>query len=221
MKSMDLFWKALKDYYNNNSNKKFYLIDKNWNKFENDISRYFRDDIERFDTIEKTLFQNTKWNILDIWSATGYYFPYLSDNIENIKWVEISQDAIDIAYKMWYYVEKCDIMNDKLYWKYDTITLLWNNLSLWWDIKSTKKLIWILKNLLKKDWKILAIFKKEEDEKYFIWEFCVEYKKQLLEPFKWIRININYLDWILKEFWLNMKILSENDYWYCLEIKNN
>ena len=104
--------------------------------------------------------------------------------------------------------------------QYDIITLMWNNLSIWWDIKWTKKLIWILKWLLKNNWKILSIFKKEEDGKYFIWEFKCEYNWKISDSFKWIRINLEYLDELLNEQWLKLKVLEENDYWSCLEIKH-
>ncbi len=221
MQSMDLFWEALYDYHNWNQKTPFYLINKDWERWEQDLWWYFRDE-EWFNEIEKTLFDNVSWtNLLDIWCATAYYFPILEKKVKNIEWIDISSIAIKTAWKKWHKNTKVlDIMNEKINKKYDIITLMWNNLSIWWDIEWTKKLIWKLKDLLDTNWKILSIFKKEEDSDYFIWEFKCEYDWKISKPFKWIRINLNYLEKLLNEQWLKLKVLSENDYWSCLEIKH-
>ncbi len=104
--------------------------------------------------------------------------------------------------------------------KYDIINLIWNNLSIWWDIEWTHKLLDILKWLLKINWKILCTFKKSE-EKYFIWKMCIEYDWKVSESFKWIRIHLDYLEELLEEHSLKLKILWEDEYWYCLEITHD
>lgn len=219
MKSMDLFWEALYDYHKLKQKTPFCLVDKNGEKFEQDLSMYFRTK-EWFDEIEKTLFDNVSWNnLLDVWCASAYYFPILEKKIKNVEWIDVSEMAIKTAHEIWHKNTKVvDIFSETIDKKYDVITLLWNNLSIWWDIEWTKKLISILKSILEKDWKILAIFKAEEDDDYFIWEFECEYNRKTSEPFKWIRINIKYLENMLNEQWLKLKVLSKNDYWYCLEI---
>lgn len=216
---MELFGKAVYDYYKWEQKTAFYLVDMEWNEFEQDLSWYFRKNLDEFDSIEKTLFDNISWDyILDIGCATWYYFPIFKDRVKYFKAIDISKDLIKICEETGYdNVYVSDIMNDKISWKFDTITLVWNNLSIWWNIEWTKKLIWILKWLLNYNWKILCIFKKEEKD-YFIWEFKSKYNWVLSDSFKWIRINIIYLEKLLKEQQLKLKILSENDYWYCLEI---
>jgi len=220
MQSMDLFWEALYDYHKWNQKSPFYLVDKDWEKHEQNLSWYFRDN-EWFDEIEKTLFENVSWNnLLDIWCATAYYFPILKEKVDKIEWIDISSKAIKVAHKKWHTNTKVlDIMSENINKKYDIITLMWSNLSIWWDIEWTKKLISKLKNILNENWKILCIFKKEEDSNYFIWEFKCEYNWKVSKSFKWIRINLNFLEKLLNEKWLKLKVLSENDYWSCLEIK--
>ena len=221
MKSMDLFWEALYDYHKWKQKSPFYLIDKDWEKYEQDLLSYFRE-WEWFNDIEKMLFNNLKWeNLLDIWSATAYYFPILENKIKNVEWIDISSKVIKIAHEKWHKNTRVlDIMNENINKKYDIITLMWNNLSIWWDIEWTIILISKLKELLIKNWKILLIYKKEEVEDYFIWEFKCEYNNQISESFKWIRINLKYLEKLLNIQWLKLKVLLESDYWSCLEIKH-
>ena len=158
--------------------------------------------------------------MLDIWCATAYYFPILEKKVKHIEWIDISENALKVAKENWYTnVRVVDIMNENINKVYDIITLMWNNLSIWWDLDWTNKLIWKLKNLLSKDWKILAIFKKEEENNFFIWEFRCEYNWKISDSFKWIRINLAYLEKMLNKQWLTHKVLKENDYWSCLEIK--
>jgi len=220
MKSMDLFWEALYDYHKWIQKWPFYLVNKQWNKFELDLWLYFRN-IKDINELEKKLFNNVKWkNILDVGCGTAFYFPLLQNNSNYVEWIDISNLAIKIATEKWIKNVRCeDIFDEKIKKQYETITLLWNNLSIWWDIKWTKKLIWILKSILKKDWKILSILKKENDNDYFIWKFSCKYNGKKSETFKWIRFNIKYLWLLLKKEWLKLKILCKNDYWYCLEIK--
>jgi len=216
---MDLFWEALYDYYKWKLKWSFNLIDKKWNKFELDLWIYFRD-INNLDELEKTLFNNIKSeNLLDIWCWTAFYFPLLEKYSENVEWIDISKLAIKVATEKWIKNVRCENIFDKnIHKQFDTITLLWNNLSIWWDVKWTKEFLLILKSILKNNWKILCILKKEEDDNYFVWEFFCEYNNKRSETFKWIRFNINFLNSLLKENSLKMKILNENDYWYCLEI---
>ena len=220
MKSMDLFWEALYDYHKWKQKWAFNLVDNNWNRFELNLSEYFRD-INDVNDLEKTLFNNSKWkNILDVWCGTAFYFPLLQNENNNVEWIDISNLAIQVADEKWIKNVRCEnIFDKKIKKQYDTITLLGNNLSIWWDIEWTKKFLWILKSILKKDWKILSILKKEDDKDYFVWEFSCEYNNKKSETFKWIRFNINYLKSLLKDEWLILKILKENDYGYCLEVK--
>lgn len=220
MESMDLFWEALYDYYKWNKKWNFYLVNKNWDKFELDLWVYFRD-IKNIDELERELLKNVVWeNVLDIWCWTAFYFPLLQEKSKNVEWIDISKLAIKVAKEMWNKnVRVENIFDNKINKKYDIITLLWNNLSIWWDVDWTKKFLNILKSLLSKNWKILSFLKKEEDEDYFIGEFYCEYNNKKSNTFKWIRFNIDFLRSLLDSQWLNVKILKENNYGYCLEIK--
>lgn len=219
MKAMDIFGEAMYDYHKWCLDGEMQIIMEDWTRYIDWVNWYFRD-YDKFDSIEKTLFDNISWNsLLDIWCATWYYFPIIAKKIKDFEWIDISQKAILVAKEKWYKnVSVADIMNYKTSKTYDVLTLVWNNLSIWWSIEWTHKLLKILKSLLNKNWKILCIFRKIEEE-YFISKIRLEYKGIISEPFYWIRIRIDLLEKILKEEWLKLNILSENDYWYCLEIK--
>ena len=82
MQSMDLFWEALYDNRKWKQKTSFFLVDKNGEKYEQELSWYFRD-YKWFDDIELTLFDNIEWeNLLDIWCATAYYFPILEKKLK-------------------------------------------------------------------------------------------------------------------------------------------
>jgi SAM-dependent methyltransferase len=222
MESMNLFWEALYDYHKWNQKWPFYLVTQNWEKFEQDLAWYFRSENEiNNDVIEKALFENVSWNnLLDIWCATAYYFPIIAKKVKIFKWIDISKLALQVAIERWIKnVEKFNIMSDKINEKFDIITLMWNNLSIWWDIEWTKKYLKILRNILTPNGKILSIFMDLRDEDYYISENICEYNWKKSKPFKWIRINIKYLERLLNEVGLKLKILEKDDYGYCLEIK--
>lgn len=219
MQAMELFGEAMYDYHKWNLIWEMEIVMEDWTRYIDWVKWYFRD-YKDFDSIEKTLFNNISWkSLLDIWCATWYYFPEIEKRVENFEWIDISKKAILVAQERWYKnVKVADIMNYKTNKKYDILTLVWNNLSIWWTIEWTHKLIEILKWLLNNNWKMLCIFRKIEEE-YFISKIRLEYKSIISEPFYWIRIRIDLLENILNEHWLKLKILDENDYWYCLEIK--
>lgn len=159
-------------------------------------------------------------SLLDIGCAMAYYFPELQKRVKNVEGIDISSKAIEVAHERGFTNTKvADIMNYTADKTYDTLTLVWNNLSIWGDIAGTHKLIGILKNLLKKDGKMLCIFRKIEEE-YFISSLCIEFNGLVSEPFQWIRIRLDLLSKLLLEHGLKVKILAENDYGYCLEIRN-
>lgn len=219
MKSMDVFWEALYDYHKWELVWEMEIVMEDGTRYTDGTDWYFRT-YDKFDSIEKTLFENISWEtLLDIWCATWYYFPEIEKRIKNFKWIDISSKAIQIAKERGYLnIEVADIMNYKSGEKYDVLTLVWNNLSIWWSIEWTHKLLEILKSLLNKNWKILCIFRKI-DEEIFLSKIRLEYKWIISEPFYWIRIRIDKLKSMLLEHNLTVTILSENDYWYCLEIK--
>ena len=161
MKSMDVFWEALYDYHKWELVWEMEIVMEDGTRYIDWTDWYFRT-YEQFDLIEKTLFENISWeSLLDIWCATWYYFPEIEKKIKNFKWIDISSKAIQVAKERGYQnVEVADIMNYKTAKKYDVLTLVWNNLSIWWTIEWTHKLLEILKSLLNKNWKILCIFRK-------------------------------------------------------------
>lgn len=147
------------------------------------VKWYFRTS-ENFFEIEKILYQNINWwKLLDIWCACGTYIPILEKLADSVEAIDISEKNIQVARERWYInAHVWDIMNYKTDIKYDILTLIWNNLSIGWDIPWTHKLLDILKWLLKENWKILCTFKKTE-EKYFIWKMSIEYNKIISDPF--------------------------------------
>ncbi|MDD5769741.1 MAG: methyltransferase domain-containing protein [Candidatus Gracilibacteria bacterium] len=219
MQAMELFGEAMYDYHKGNLIGEMEIVMEDGTRYIDGVKWYFRD-YKDFDSIEKTLFNNISGkSLLDIGCATGYYFPEIEKRVENFEGIDISKKAILVAQERGYKnVKVADIMNYKTNKKYDILTLVGNNLSIGGTIEGTHKLIEILKGLLNNNGKMLCIFRKIEEE-YFISKIRLEYKSIISEPFYWIRIRIDLLENILNEHGLKLKILDENDYGYCLEIK--
>lgn len=153
-KSMDLFGQSLYDYFRGGRNTPMYFIYQGERK-ERSVS-YFRSP-SRCLTIEKHLFELSYGNILDIGCATGNYLPNLIKR-RAVDAIDISEYAIKVAKgKGLKCCEVADIFNLKTSKKYDTITLLENNLGMGGSLEKVAELLKILKTLLKESGQTLII----------------------------------------------------------------
>lgn len=215
---MDLFAKAIMDRINGD-NADFFFIDKNDKRFVHNLDRYYKTPFPAT-RLEKKLIKLCYGDILDVGSATGNYFPELMKQ-GTVTGVEYSTHLVKIAKKQGITnIAKADIFSYKASKKFDTITLLENNLCLGGSEEKTKELIKKLLILLKEDGKILSmISKRAKDNNFFIAELTAEYKGKKGTLFKYFNINPNYLNQMCKNMNCNIKILGQDERNYLLELK--
>ena len=196
-KAMDLVGLAVKDIIKGDRNA-FTFIDNAGHVSTHDIKRYLRKP-NQLTKLEKQLIKKAYGSIFDIGCATGYYLPLLMKK-GKVVGIDISDNLIDIARKNG--LKNCfvgDIFKFKSKDKFDTITLLENNIGLGGNIINTKKLFNKLKKLLNRDGQILMITRNIDGRNYFKIKLRPHWKGVEGDEFEWVSFNINYLkDFLLK-----------------------
>lgn len=208
-RAMDLIGLAVKDIINGDQSD-FVFIDKFGNVSPHDLKRYLRKP-NQLTSLEKQLAKSVKGNILDIGCATGYYLPLFMKKGE-VTAIDISDNLIDIARKNG--LKNCfagDIFKFKFNKKFDTITLLENNIGLGGNIVNTKKLLNKLKGLLNKDGQILMIIRNINDRNYFKIKLRPRWKGIEGGEFEWISFNINYLEDFLLKLGFSFEMLGKDE----------
>ncbi|MFB0561445.1 MAG: class I SAM-dependent methyltransferase [Candidatus Lokiarchaeia archaeon] len=221
--SMEFFGEALYAYWKGDKKSKFYLVyvsDKRideLDKYELDLGIYFRN-YDQLSDLEKKLISLSHGEILDVGCGTGYYIPALMKR-GNTEGIDISEKVIKIAQKMG--LKNCklgnifDFKSDK---KYDTITLLQNNLGIAETLPRAKRLLKILSNLLNRDGQILNILRKYFGGDYIVDERYFEWKNKRSSNFRWITFNVNFLSKLCSEMDLKLEIIDENEDFYLIRI---
>ncbi|KKK46500.1 hypothetical protein LCGC14_0801940 [marine sediment metagenome] len=130
------------------------------------LESYFRP-LNKLTKLEKKLIDLSYGNILDIGSNTGYYIPYLMDK-GTTTGIEISSKINNIARKKGIY--NCitgDIFTYKFNNKFDTITLIGNDITLSGTLHRLKKLLKKFSALLNKNGQVLLIIRNIQTLKYW------------------------------------------------------
>lgn len=214
--SMDLFGEALKA-FSDGDRSEFYLKDGSGELFKHDLSRYFRK-TNQLSKLEKRLISISYGDILDVGCGTGNYIPLLSRR-GKVLGIDISPKIIDIAKKNGR--KSCrvaDIFTFPTTKKYDTITLLGNNLGIGGTVNRTKILIKKLSNLLKYDGQILAMVRRLSHKKYVEVEIEPIWKKRIGPKFGWVHFNTDFLSDLFEQAGFRLKVLRGNQYSCLLRI---
>jgi len=224
--SMEFFGEALYAYWKGDRNSKFYLvyisgekIDE-LDKYELDLGIYFRN-YDQLNNLEKKLISLSHGKILDVGCGTGYYIPELMKRGDT-EGIDISEKVIKIAREMG--LRNCKLGNifefkaDK---KYDTITLLQNNIGIAETLPKAKRLLKILSNLLSREGQILNILRKYFVNDYIIYERYFEWKNKRSSKFKWITFNVDFLSKLCSEINLKLEIIDENEDFYLIRMSKN
>ena len=203
--SMDLFGTALWHYYSNNLRSKFnfhqHCFQKKYNgyNFEVDLERYFRT-LHDLTSLEKKLIDLCYGNILDIGSNTGYYIPFLMDK-GTTTGIEISSKINNIAKKNGVY--NCitgDIFKYKFNRKFDTITLMENDIVLSGTLHRLKKLLKKFNKLLNMNGQVLLIMRNIRTLKYWRVVYTPHYNDCFGIPFKLMYLNIYFLKKLVERY---------------------
>ncbi|HEY5587922.1 MAG TPA: methyltransferase domain-containing protein [Candidatus Paceibacterota bacterium] len=219
MNKNDLFGQALYDRYKGEKN--YFFMEVHGETREHNIDRYFRS-VKELSGAEKKLISMCYGNILDVGCATGNYIPAMEKK-GIVTGIDISSKLIEIAKQSG--IKNCFVKNIFSFnsnKKFDTITMLENNLGMGGDVNGTKKLLKKLSSLLNDDGQILMMLSKRSGEKDFlINELTPVYKGVKGKSFKWINFNLKFLTKLCNEVSLNIKLLSGNKYYSLVKITRN
>lgn len=209
-KPIYIFGEAMLKYSKDRSSE-LELIKNEKTKFSIDLGYYFRE-YKELSKLEKKAIFLAKGEILDVGCATGYYIPALKRN-GNVDAIDISEHAIKVARTRG--IEEChvaDIFKYNPSKKYDTITLLENNIGLAGKFSKTKKLFKILIKFLKKDGQIIAIMRHTDyRKKYYSSKYIPLWQGKPSKSFRWFYFNINYLPKFVAKYNLKFEILDEDE----------
>ncbi len=218
MDKWDVFWEALLA-YNNWDRSKFFIKDINDNLYNHSLKRYFRK-CNNLSKVEDKLISLSYGDILDVGCLTWNYIPALMKK-GKVLGIDVSSNAISIANSNW--LSNCivaDVFKLDLQTKFDTITLLENNLWMAWSISNLKKLLNILSNLLKDDGQILNILsQRSKNYKYIESKLIPIYKEVVWDEFYWLNLSSDFLYDFCKKYNLNLEVLSANKYNKLIRIK--
>ncbi|KKL28829.1 hypothetical protein LCGC14_2371240 [marine sediment metagenome] len=213
---MDFFARAIEDYYSGKIKSKFifyrHCLQKEFNgiKSEIDLGYYFRT-WDKFDPLERKLIDLSYGNILDIGSCTGYYFPYLLGK-GTPTGIEISSILNNIAKKRG--ISNCitgNIFTYKFKRKFDTITLIGNDIALTGTLHRLKKLLKKLSELLNKNGQVLLIIRQVRTLKYWHVVFTAQYNGLISIPFKLLFLNVKFFVKFSLKFGFRASILSKDE----------
>ena len=206
---MDLLGIALRDLAAGQSGD-FTFIDSAGRSSAHDIARYLRKP-NQLNFLEKKLISRSRGNILDVGCATGYYLPLLMKKGKAVG-IDVSPNLIAFAKKKG--LSNCfvgDILKYRSPVKFDTITLLENNIGLGGSVVGTKKLLIRLKKMLSPEGQILMIVRKIDDRNYFKIRLRPCWRGLVGESFGWISFNLDYLRVLLVSLGFKVEIIGEDE----------
>ncbi len=202
--SMNVFGRALYGYHKGDRDR-FYFIDQKGKKYPWDLKRYFRN-YRQLSGLEKRIISLSYGNILDVGCGPGYYIPSLMKRGRVIG-IDISEIIIRITKERG--LKNCkvaDIFKFKTRNKFDTITLLENNLGMGETLSGAKRLLRMLSSLLKENGQILTISKRIRKKDFFI-NLCSEINS---ESCMYLKIKSVSVFPIFKEYFFPKKPSEKN-----------
>ena len=204
-RSMEMFANAIEDYDSHTLKSKFichiHCLQKEYNgfKFEPDLGIYFRT-WDKLDPLERKLINLSYGNILDIGSCTGYYFPYLMDK-GAVTGIEISRKIKKIAQKRGISnIVIGNIFKYKFNSKFDTITLIGNDIVLSGTLYRLKKLLKRFTELLNRNGQVLLIIRHIRALKYWHVVYTHYYNGRIGVPFKLLFLNAYFFQKISSKY---------------------
>lgn len=212
---MYLLGNALEDYHSNKLKSKFMMsqhcLQKEYSeKVEFDLGIYYRK-WEKLFPLEKKLIDLSYGNILNIGSCTGYYIPYLMDK-GTTTGIELSSKINRIARKRG--ISNCitgNIFTYKFNSKFDSITLIGNDIALAGTLYRLKKLLKKFTEFLNKNGQVLVIVRHIRTFKYWHVVFTPQYNNRFGIPFKCLFLNVNYFRKIASKCGLHATILGKDE----------
>ena len=215
-RSADKFADTIIDYHSNTMKSKFILyqncLQKKYNgdEWEFEVSIYFRS-LDKLLPLEKKVIDLSYGNILDIGSSTGYNIPYLMEK-GTVTGIEISPRINNIARKGG--IDNCvtgDIFTYKFNKKFDTITLIGNDITISGTLYRLKKMLKRFAELLNENGQVLIIIRHIQTLKYWHVVFTPQYDGHFGIPFKCIFLNVYYFKKLATKYSFNANILGKDE----------
>lgn len=218
----DIFGKALLDYSNGN-----YIEDivTSTNISDEDVLPlpYLFRDFKDMSKLEQKALELAKGKVLDVGCGSGSHSLYLQENHFDVKAIDISNGAIEVAQKRGVLnTEVLNILDET--GRFDTILLLMNGTGIFQELIQVSKYLKHLKSLLHPNGQILIdssdIKYMYQDEDGGLWidtnagyygelDYFINYKGEKEVPMKWLYLDFDALKLACETVGLQCELVME------------
>ncbi len=225
----DLFGQALLDYQNSVSTGSMTEDIVTWtNISDKDVLPlpYLFRDYKDMPKLEQKALKLCRGSVLDVGCGSGSHSLYLQKTSFNVKAIDISKGAIEVAQKRGVLTAKVLNILDETE-TFDTILLLMNGTGIFQELVQVSKYLSHLKSLLKPNGQILIdssdIKYMYEDEDGGFWmdtnsdyygelDYFLSYKGEKELPMKWLYLDFNTLKLACETVGLTCELVLEGDH---------
>jgi len=202
----DIFGKALLDFQNENYTDDIITSTSISGDDTLPLSYLFRN-YNKMPKLEQKALQLAKGSVLDVGCGSGSHSLYLQNKGFDVKAIDISEGAIEVAKKRGVkHAKVIDVLNETE--TFDTVLLLMNGTGIFQEIENVSNYLTHLKSLLNPDGQILIdssdIKYMYEDEDGGAWQdvnnayygeldYFLSYKGEKEIPMKWLYLDFNTL----------------------------
>ncbi len=228
----DLFGKALRDYFNNNYTEDIITSTNISDEDELPLPYLFRS-FSEMPQLEQKALQLCKGKILDVGCGAGSHSLYLQQKGFEVKAIDISEGAIDIAKKRGVTHTELKSFLDETE-TFDTILLLMNGTGIFQTLDKTALYLKHLKSLLKPNGQLLIdssdIQYMYEDDDGGLWidtnagyygelDYYMSYKGETELPITWLYLDFEHLKFACESVGLKCeKVMDGEHYDYLARI---
>lgn len=221
----DLFGKALLDYHNGNYTEDITTSTSISDEDVLPLSYLFRD-VKDMPKLEKRALKLAKGSILDVGCGSGTHSLYLQKKGFEIKAIDISEGAIEVAKQRGVLNTETKALLDETE-TFDTILMLMNGTGIFQESSQVSKYLSHLKSLLNTDGQILIdssdIKYMYEDEDGGYWmdtnaayygelDYFLSYKGEKEAPMKWLYLDFNTLNLACETVGLKCELVLEGEH---------
>lgn len=222
----DLFGKALLDYHNNNYTEDLVT---STNISGNDalpLPYLFRT-FSEMPKLEQKALQLSKGKILDVGCGSGSHSLYLQENGLNVKAIDISKGAVEVAKNRGVNTVELKALLDETE-TFDTILLLMNGTGIFQELTQISTYLKHLKSLLNSNGQILMdssdIQYMYEDDDGGLWidtnaeyygelDYFLSYKDETESPMKWLYLDFERLQLACEAVGLNCEKVMDGEHY--------
>ena len=222
----DIFGKALLDYYNGNYTENIITSTNISEDDEMPLDYLFRD-YKDMSKLEQKSLQLAKGRILDVGCGAGIHSLYLQNKGFDVKAIDISKGAIEVAQKLGIRnAEQIPVLDETE--KFDTILLMMNGTGIFETLAKTPHYLKHLKTLLNPNGQILVdstdIKYMYEDEDGGYWQdlnanyygeldYLLSYKGEDAELITWLYLDFETLSSASEKAGLQCELIMEGEHY--------